>query len=128
MKPRYIVGSIIGVLFLILAIYSFDSSKIEYTDFLEARETGKTVQVIGSWVKEHDYDYDVENNQFIFYMEDEESNVTKIIFDGGKPNNFDIAPELVIKGKFNGDVFRASEILTKCPSKYEGDGEELKSS
>ncbi len=128
MKPRYIVGAVIGVIFLIFAIYSFDSSKIEYTDFNEARETGKTVQVIGSWVKDQDYDYDADNNQFIFYMEDKDDNVTKIIFDGSKPNNFDIAPELVIKGKFNGDVFRASEILTKCPSKYEGNGEDLKSS
>jgi len=42
------------------------------------------------------------------------------VLDGPKPNNFDIATSVVIKGKMTGDFFHATEILTKCPSKYEG--------
>jgi cytochrome c-type biogenesis protein CcmE len=42
------------------------------------------------------------------------------VIDGGKPNNFDIATSIVVKGKYSGDYLHATEILTKCPSKYEG--------
>jgi cytochrome c-type biogenesis protein CcmE len=33
---------------------------------------------------------------------------------------FDIAACIGVKGKYSGDYFHATEILTKCPSKYEG--------
>jgi cytochrome c-type biogenesis protein CcmE len=31
-----------------------------------------------------------------------------------------------VKGKYDGEVFQAKEILTKCPSKYEGNADQLK--
>jgi cytochrome c-type biogenesis protein CcmE len=59
-------------------------------------------------------------------MVDEKGNTSKVVCNGAKPNNFDIAPMVVIKGQFDGDRFHAKEILTKCPSKYEGQFDELK--
>ena len=41
------------------------------------------------------------------------------VLDGAKPNNFELANAIVIKGRVEGSSFHASEILTKCPSKYE---------
>jgi cytochrome c-type biogenesis protein CcmE len=45
-----------------------------------------------------------------------------------KPNNFETAGELMIvaKGKVKDNVFYADKVLTKCPSKYEGTGEQVK--
>lgn len=126
MKKRYIIGSIIIIAFVALAMKSFDSSKIEYADFSKAKEKGKTVQVIGSWVKEKDYVYNSEKNQFEFYMKDEKNNECYVKYNGAKPNNFDIAPMVVIKGKYESGEFHANEILTKCPSKYEGSAEDMK--
>ncbi len=126
MKLKYIIGTIIGVIFIIIALLSFNTTKIEYADFEKAKTSPKTFQVIGSWDKTKPYEYDTENNLFKFYMIDEQGNTSYVVSKGGKPNNFDVAPMVVIKGKFEGDEFHASEILTKCPSKYEGQFEELK--
>jgi cytochrome c-type biogenesis protein CcmE len=37
-----------------------------------------------------------------------------------------MATEVVAKGRFKDGYFHANELLTKCPSKYEGDGEAVK--
>jgi cytochrome c-type biogenesis protein CcmE len=50
----------------------------------------------------------------------------RVVLDGAKPNNFEIATSVVAKGSINGDHFHAKEVLTKCPSKYEGDAEAVK--
>ena len=126
MKIKYIIGAIALIIFVAVALLSFDSSKIEYSDFKSAQESGKVVQVIGSWDKSEPCDYDAEKNKFRFTMIDEKGNKTKVIANSAKPNNFDIAPMVVIKGKYQGEQFLASEILTKCPSKYEGQFEDLK--
>lgn len=126
MQKKYIIGIIVGLVFVVLAVMSFDQTKIEYADFTQARQSGKTVQIIGSYSHDHEYTYDAKNNEFKFTMNDEQGNMSKVIYSGAKPNNFDIAPMLVIKGEFDGDVFYASQVLTKCPSKYEGNFEDLK--
>jgi len=54
--------------------------------------------------------------------------MTKVVFEGAKPNNFELADKIVVKGKFDGDHFHASQILTKCPSKYEGKEEDVMNS
>lgn len=123
MKLRYIVGLIVIVAFAVLAILSSGDSKIDYADFSSAKNLDKTVQVIGQWVKTKPADFDPELNTFTFHMHDKEGNETKVVHNGAKPNNFDIADEVVVKGKFVNGVFESSEILTKCPSKYESDGE-----
>jgi cytochrome c-type biogenesis protein CcmE len=125
MKTKYIIGTIIAVAFVTIAVFSFDSSKIEYADIEAARQTNKTVQIIGSWDKDVQYNYDSQNNVFTFTMVDESQNSTTVVYTGAKPNNFDIAPMVVVKGKFVDDEFHANNILTKCPSKYEGEFEQL---
>jgi cytochrome c-type biogenesis protein CcmE len=125
MKTKYIIGIVAVVIFAALAIYSFDSSKIEYASFPEAKDKAKVVQVIGSWDQTEGQEYNSEANTFSFSMVDELGNKARVVSTGSKPNNFDVAPMVVIKGKFEGNDFHASNILTKCPSKYEGEFEEL---
>ncbi len=124
MRKRYIIGGIIIITFLILAILSFDESKIEYSDIPGAVQSGKTVQIIGKWDKSLDYNYDADNNIFSFSMTDEKNNSIPVEFAGMKPNNFNTAPNVVVKGRVENGVFHADHILTKCPSKYEGSAEE----
>ena len=119
MKKKYIIGAVIALLFIVVAIFSFDSSKIEYADFAKAQTTGKTFQVIGVWQKEKPSNYDNQANTFSFFMKDDKNKEVHVVFNGPKPNNFDIADHIVVKGCFKNNAFDASEILTKCPSKYE---------
>lgn len=121
MKKRYIIGGVIAAAFVMLALFSFNSSSIEYASFDKAQQTGKKVQVMGSWKKDIPYVYKPENNTFSFIMKDENGKEMKVVYDGSVPNNFDISPNVVVTGKYTAsNEFKASEILTKCPSKYEG--------
>lgn len=119
MKTKYIVIGIIAIAFLALAWYSFDSNKIDYSDFDAAKASHKTVQIIGKVNKQNPVDYKQESNKLTFTLVDELNTSEFITFNGPKPNNFDLAPMVVVKGRYEAGKFIATEIMTKCPSKYE---------
>ncbi len=128
MNTKMIVGGIVIVIFIIFGAYSFLESTVEYTDLRGAMKTGKKVQVKGSWVRDKETYFDTRENQFSFYMRDDNDEEIKVVLDGAKPNNFEIATSIVVKGRYENGYFHASEVLTKCPSKYEGQAEDVKKS
>jgi cytochrome c-type biogenesis protein CcmE len=128
MKIKIIVASVIILAAIIFGAISFVETNVEYTDFHAAVATGKKVQVKGEWQKDKTSSYDAANNQFTFFMKDDNGDMEKVVFDGVKPNNFEIANAIVIKGRYEKDCFHASDILTKCPSKYEADAATVKKS
>jgi len=121
MKNKYIFGGLIIVLFLGIMAYLFTQSNIKYeSDFTNVKSTENTVKATGSWVKEKSYDMNREQNTFSFYMVDEKGNEMKVIYEGAIPNNFETATSVVVTGSYGNGYFHAKDILTKCPSKYEG--------
>jgi cytochrome c-type biogenesis protein CcmE len=42
-----------------------------------------------------------------------------VVFQGVKPGNFDQAEKIVVIGRYQEGAFHASQILVKCPSKYD---------
>lgn len=127
-KIKIIIGSVIIVAFIVVGFISFMGSKIEYVDFREAQKRLRTVEVKGLWLKDKETNYDASTNMFTFYMRDDNSTEMKVMLNDAKPNNFETAGELMIvaKGKVKDNVFYADKVLTKCPSKYEGTGEQVK--
>lgn len=126
MNLKVVVASIIIVGALIFGASTFIESNIEYMDFSTAQTANKKVQVKGKWVKEKESSFDAQKAQFTFYMIDDNQQEVKVVLDGAKPNNFDIATEVVAKGRFKDGYFHANELLTKCPSKYEGNADAVK--
>lgn len=124
-KIKIIVASIIVAVFIVVGFMSFMDNKIEYASFLEAQKNHKTVEVKGVWQKDKETKYDPAKNTYTFFMKDDNNTEMKIVYDGAKPNNFDIATMIVAKGKVKDDVFYAKDILTKCPSKYEASGQDV---
>jgi cytochrome c-type biogenesis protein CcmE len=122
MKPRYIIGGAIALVFVVIAALSLDNSKIEYTNLGYAQSSGKRVQVKGAWVKDKGCTYNSTENTFTFVMRDDANTEVKVIHNGPRPNNF------VVKGRVENGVMMADHILTKCPSKYEGNGQQVKQS
>lgn len=120
MKPRYIIGGIIAVALAVVGYMALDTSSVEYADIDRAERLGKTVQVVGTWVKEEGSSYDNQANIFRFTMKDEHGRRIPVELNGAKPNNFEIAVSVVVKGRIDNGVMKASNVLTKCPSKYEG--------
>ena len=126
MKTKIIVASIVIAGALIFGAISFVETNVEYTDFKTAVGSHKKVQVKGEWVKDRESMFDAARTQFIFYLRDDEGQVERVVYDGAKPNNFEIANSVVVKGRYQDGYFHANEILTKCPSKYEADAESVK--
>jgi len=125
MKLKIAIGGIIIIAAVIFGALSFVESNVEYMDFSKAMTIKKKVQVKGTWTKEKESSFDAAKGQFTFYMKDDSGLDQKVVFSGAKPNNFEIADAIVVKGRYDEGTFHATEILTKCPSKYEkqpGDG------
>lgn len=128
MNAKTITGILIIVIYLVVGFFSFSESNIEYTNFQNASSNHKTCQVKGSWVKDKEAKFDANTNEFIFYMKDENNTEMKVVLAGARPNNFEMAESVVAKGKMKDGNFYAKEVLTKCPSKYEGKGEDIQKS
>lgn len=119
MNRKYMIGGFIAIIFIVLAVVSFTNSSIEYSDFATARKNPKSYQIIGTYMKDKPIEYIAEKNLLTFELLDEKGESAKVQYTGIKPQNFDIATRLVVKGKFEGEIFKSTEILTQCPSKYE---------
>ncbi len=129
MKPKVIISAVIVVGFIIFGSYSFLESNVEYTDVAGAMQSHKKVQLKGQWNREKESSFDASKAQFTFYLIDESGKECRVVLDGAAPNNFDLATSVVAKGRYMEDgYFHATEVLTKCPSKYEAQAEEVKKS
>ncbi|HQY20160.1 MAG TPA: cytochrome c maturation protein CcmE [Ignavibacteria bacterium] len=126
MNKKTIIGVLLIAVFLVVGFLTFTESNIEYTNFDQASGSHRTCQVKGYWQKDKEAKYDAATNQFTFYMLDESNKEMKVVLDGSRPNNFEMAESVVAKGKVKDGNFYAKEVLTKCPSKYEGEGHEVK--
>jgi cytochrome c-type biogenesis protein CcmE len=127
MKAKLIIGGAVVVLFIVFGSYSFMESNVEYTDVAGAMSKHKKVQLKGAWNKEKESSFDAAKSQFTFWLKDESGKECKVVLEGAAPNNFELAPSVVAKGRFTDEgYFHATEVLTKCPSKYEAQPSELK--
>lgn len=114
--------SIVAVLLGYLAFTAgLTSSQYEVSEVVAAKQnlTDKIVIVNGSVVIGTEK-WDALNRTFTFKLTDGKK-IIDVNYTGEKPN---IPPDYtsiqaVVTGKFNGEVFEAYKMLTKCPSKYE---------
>lgn len=120
MKKIHVIGIIIIAL-AIGAILASLSSSSTYADFAEANANpGSEYHVVGKFNKEKEaiYNPEVDANLFTFYMIDNLGAEKKVVLHKSRPQDFERSEQLVIIGKCEGDEFHASDILMKCPSKY----------
>ncbi len=120
-KIKIIIGITIIVVFTIIGFITLMGSKIDYADFNTAKsKTNKEFEVKGDWLKDKEWK---SGTEFEFYMKDVNNTVMKVVYDKPKPDNLEHAESVVVRGKVKDDVFHASHILTKCPSKYTAQGD-----
>ncbi len=124
-KSSILLIAIIAVaIAMILVIYT-DSST--YSTFAEAKEKNTELYVVGVLNKEKTLNYDPvkDANHFSFHMYDNDSTECEVVFNGSKPQDIERSEQIVLTGKMQGNVFHASKILMKCPSKYNQDQMEV---
>lgn len=125
MKAKYIIGTIIILVFAAWGFSAFLETTVKYVSFAEAREATRTVQIVGG-IDFDNVNYDAENSELVFTIFDLEADDPadpermKIVYAGVIPGNFDQATSVLIRGKPGSDGFVAEQLLVKCPSKYQG--------
>lgn len=120
MKKVHIIGIII-IAVAIGAILTTLNNTSSYASFSEAAEApDNEFHVVGKFNKDKGsvYEPQVNANLFTFYMVDNKGTEKKVILNKNKPQDFERSEQIVLIGKMQGDDFVASDILMKCPSKY----------
>ena len=119
MRKSAIIG-LITIAICIGFLVSLNADTSSYSNFSDAATSNKEEHVIGHWEKNKGMHYDAlkDPNHFSFYMKDEKGDVSKVVLNGAKPQDFERSEKLVLIGKMENDTFYASKILMKCPSKY----------
>ncbi len=124
MKPVYIIGGVVVLAAIVLGALAFVNTLTPYVSIAEARTSGRTVQVHG-FLKET-LGYDAEG-RFRFVLVDEKGDEMIVVYGQAKPANFEQATGFVVIGRYEAEagIFRADQILVKCPSKYQEQGGEM---
>lgn len=119
MRKSAIIG-LITIAICVGFLVSLSADTNSYSTFAEAAKDSREFHVMGFWEKAKGTEYDAQKdaNHFGFYMKDQMGTVSKVVYNGTKPQDFERSEKLVLIGKMNNGVFYASKILMKCPSKY----------
>ena len=124
MKKRYIVGGIILLLVLgYLSYIGLGSSVTYYVTVSEFKARGTElyntdVRVAGE-IADNPIDWNAEDIELRFTIT-EGGETMKVIYQGVQPSGFKPGSNILVEGKYHSDgVLWASQLIMKCPSKYE---------
>lgn len=122
MKKTHIIGIIVIAIAIGIIILSLGKTST-YASLTEAaNEPGSEFHVVGKRDKDKDMVYEpkVDANKFSFYMVDNKGTECKVVLHKNKPQDFEHSEQIVLIGKMKmpENEFQASDILMKCPSKY----------
>ncbi|GAB4455233.1 MAG: cytochrome c maturation protein CcmE [Armatimonadaceae bacterium] len=119
MKPASWVGLIIILSALGYGMKAFVSNLTPYVPFAQARESKNQVQIMGKLDKSS-----VQSSvqELAFTLISPEDDRMPVSFTAARPPNFEQAIEVTAIGKYDAStgVFRAKNLLVKCPTKYQG--------
>ena len=123
MKKGIVIGAIVVVAALGALLYlSFGSSVTYYVTASELLAEGSdrydtNVRVTGN-VGNGSIDWNPHDLLLRFTLEEGGASLP-IVYEGLKPDAFIAGAEVLAEGKYNSDgIFRASNLMMKCPSKY----------
>lgn len=121
MKPKYMIGALVIIVFIGFAVLSLRRSLTPYVSLAEAKKTDAIVQVKGKRVAGSEQ-FDMEKKVFTFKMTDDSGQEFEVTYPGVKPSNFEQATEVIAIGRYTHGRFEAQQILVKCPTKYQAEG------
>jgi cytochrome c-type biogenesis protein CcmE len=126
-KSHVLVIVIIAAAIAILVSTAGDAST--YVGFGEAYQMAQTgnkkdIHVVGQLKKDGSgnvigIEPGMDRVSFSFVMIDENGKEQKVDYNQPMPQDFTKSEKVVVIGSYQGDTFKASKILLKCPSKYQ---------
>ena len=124
MKKRLLIG---GASILIALVYlrylSFGSSVSYYvtvSEFFDRSDEllDTNVRVAGN-VADTAIEWNADDLELAFTITEGGKNMP-VVYHGAQPGGFKAGSTILVEGKYDSDgVFRASQLILKCPSKYE---------
>ena len=119
MKKSHIIA-IIVVAAAIGILISASSDVTTYANFAQATQSGDKVKLVGQLVKDRPIEYnpEIDPNYLAFWLKDDAGQVRQVVLLAGKPRDFERSEQVVLTGQMAGNNFEASDMLLKCPSKY----------
>lgn len=126
-KSHLVIIVVIAAAIGILVSTAGDAST--YVGFNEAYQMAsagskKDIHVVGELTKDASgnitgIEPGADKVSFSFMLVDENGRRQKVEYDEPMPQDFTKSEKVVVIGRYQGDVFKASKILLKCPSKYQ---------
>ncbi len=100
---------------------------VAYASIPEAKAQGRNVQVFGYLYSKGAYD---DKGNWQFDIQGENGDVMTVVYPRTKPGNFEQAISVVAMGRYDprSDKFIADQLLVKCPSKYQEQAENVRTS
>ena len=102
------------------------SSYVTFSEAYQLASAGsqKNIHVVGELKKDPagqvtGIEPGLDKVSFSFLMVDDNGKEQKVIYREPMPADFTKSEKVVVIGSYDGDVFYASKILLKCPSKYQ---------
>lgn len=115
---------IIAIIVIAVAIAAIAGSLAEtstYADFTEAfSNPGREYHVVGTLDRTEPIVYEptIDPHRTTFTMKDEKGERRQVHLLQAKPQDFERSESVVLIGRVVDDEFMATDILMKCPSKY----------
>jgi cytochrome c-type biogenesis protein CcmE len=127
LKPLHLACIALILLALGFGITALGSSVTPYVSVAEAQASGRAVQVYGFLDDMGSY---TTEGAFRFGLKDEQGQLMEVVYPKGKPANFEQAIGIVAIGQYDAatKTFKADDLLVKCPSKYQEQAAQERSS
>ncbi len=119
MKPAGWVGLAIIIAAMVFSARTFVTNLTPYVSFKQARQASGQVQIMGALDKASIHS---SVRDLTFTIISPEGDRMPVHFVRAVPATFSMAAQVTAIGKFDGHDFQADNLLTKCPSKYQGKG------
>ena len=116
-KKTIIITIILILSFIGLVIYSMTQFATPFIPLKELDSVDGRIQVKG-YVLNGSIKWNPMDSELGFILS-EANHSAPVLFRGERPNSFEEGRVVVVVGEYNGTVINATEILVKCPSKYE---------
>lgn len=123
-----IAGAVIFLTIVVLIYTAFQQSSVYYMTVPELKSKGGSVAGQGlrasGQVKDGTINYDSQKLilNFDIFETGNTAEVIHVTYKGIKPDSFKADVQVILEGKYNNEenLFKATTLLVKCPSRYEG--------
>lgn len=119
MKKIHVI-SIVMIVIAVVLLTNAAGDMSTYASFQEAESSQQRVKIAGELAKDKEMEYrpEVDPNYFSFFIRDMNGEERKVVLLAAKPQDFELSEQIVLTGQMDGEIFVATDMLMKCPSKY----------